>query len=93
MLKKFLQFINRLPSFLAIKLIEVYQFTLSPDHSWLKAKYPHGFCRHYPTCSQYTKQAIIRFGLIKGIGLGFFRVLRCNPWAKSSIDNIPNLEI
>jgi uncharacterized protein len=80
----------QIPSRIAIVLISLYQKTLSPDHSWLKAKYPHGFCRYYPSCSQYTKEAIVKFGLVKGGWMGLKRILKCNPWAKPSIDLIPN---
>ena len=36
-------------------------------------------CRFYPTCSEYTYQAIVRYGTIKGLFLGLKRVLQCNP--------------
>ena len=69
-----------------ISLITVYQKTLSPDHSWLKAKYPYGFCRFYPTCSEYTKDSVFEHGTIKGLYKGVLRVLRCNPWTEPAID-------
>ena len=75
---------------IAVSLIEIYQATLSPDHGWFKPFYPHGFCRFHPSCSEYTKQAIIKFGLIKGSILGLKRILRCNPFVKPSVDLIPN---
>jgi len=68
-----------------ISLITLYQKTLSPDHGWFKAQHPHGFCRYYPTCSEYTKQAIQKHGLF-GLFMGFFRVLRCNPWSRGGVD-------
>lgn len=77
--------INFLRSF-AIFLISLYQRTLSPDHGIFKTRYPHGYCRHYPSCSEYAKQAIDRFGLLLGIWLGIKRIIRCNPWAQPSID-------
>lgn len=54
----------------AIKLIDIYQIYLSPDHSpyWSKIRRPA--CRYYPTCSEYTKQAIVKLGLFKGIVVG-----------------------
>lgn len=69
-----------------ISLITLYQKTLSPDHSWLKAKYPYGFCHFYPTCSEYAKESVLEYGTIKGSYKGLLRVLRCNPWTKPSID-------
>lgn len=74
---------------LVIGLIGLYQVTLSPDHGWFKARYPHGFCRFYPSCSEYTKQTIIKFGLLKGGYLGFKRILKCNPFIQPAIDLIP----
>ena len=90
MLKATLKFITSLPKQLAVILINIYQVLLSPDHSWLKAKYPLGFCRHYPSCSEYSKQSIIKFGFVKGLWLSAKRISRCNPWAKPTIDLIPN---
>jgi putative membrane protein insertion efficiency factor len=83
-------FLKKLPSLMAVKLISLYQLTLSPDHSWLKAKYPYGFCRHYPSCSDYSKQAIVKYGLVKGSWLAAKRIARCNPWAQPRIDLISN---
>jgi len=69
-----------------VKTITYYQKTLSPDHGWLKVRYPYGYCRHYPSCSEYTKQAVIHNGSLKGLSLGVKRVLRCNPFVQPSID-------
>lgn len=73
-----------------ILLIRFYQKTLSPDHGWLKAKYPAGYCKFYPSCSQYSAEALERFGLFKGLYLGIKRVLRCHPWASPKFDPVPN---
>jgi len=67
-------------------LIKLYQKTLSPDHGWFKFYHQYGYCKFYPTCSEYAYQAIKKNGVIKGVGLGFLRVMRCNPWNKSRID-------
>lgn len=71
-----------------VALINIYQKTLSFDHSPLKVFYPHGFCRFTPSCSQYSKEAIIKHGPIKGVLLGTWRVLRCNPWNKGGYDPV-----
>lgn len=78
-----------LPKKISIFIIKIYQTLISPDHSWLKARYPYGYCRHYPSCSEYTKSAIEKFGLIKGVFLGTRRIIRCNPFASPSIDPVP----
>lgn len=43
-------------------------------------------CKYYPTCSEYTKQAIIKYGVIKGSLLGMKRILKCNPFSKGGYD-------
>lgn len=69
-----------------VKTIEIYQKTLSPDHGLLKARYPYGYCRHYPSCSEYTKQAIINQPLLKAIGLSTKRIISCNPFVEPRVD-------
>jgi putative membrane protein insertion efficiency factor len=46
-------------------------------------------CRFYPSCSEYGRQALAEHGLIKGVMLTAYRVLRCNPLCKGGIDNVP----
>ena len=46
-------------------------------------------CRFYPTCSEYAMQAIEIHGVVKGILLGAWRILRCNPFCKGGIDPVP----
>lgn len=43
-------------------------------------------CKYYPTCSEYTKQAIEKYGVIKGLFKGIKRILRCNPFSKGGYD-------
>lgn len=47
-------------------------------------------CKYYPTCSNYAIQAIEKHGVIKGIILGIWRILRCNPFSKGGIDYVPD---
>jgi len=61
-------------------LIKIYQKTISPDHGYIPILRLLGQCRHYPTCSQYTYQAIKKDGLCKGLWLGIKRVATCHPW-------------
>lgn len=74
---------------IALSLIRLYQMTLSPDHGWMKVLYPYGACRYHPTCSEYTYQAIDRYGVIRGVSLGSRRIARCHPWAKGGYDPVP----
>lgn len=70
-----------------IWLIKLYQKTLSPDHGWFSGGKRH-VCRFEPTCSQYTIDAIEKHGIFKGIGLGSWRILRCNPFSKGGFDPV-----
>lgn len=51
---------------------------------WLKSKNIN--CKFYPTCSEYTKQAIEKYGAIKGLRKGLYRILKCNPFSKGGYD-------
>jgi len=68
--------------------IKMYQKTLSPDHGFLKAFYPRGFCRFNPSCSQYGYEAIEKYGVMKGVFMATHRVLRCQPWSKGGNDTV-----
>jgi putative membrane protein insertion efficiency factor len=74
---------------LVLILIRTYQKTLSLDHGILsKLGFPR-VCRFHPSCSQYTYQAIERFGALKGIFMGSKRVMRCHPWNDGGYDPVP----
>ena len=45
-------------------------------------------CKFYPTCSEYTKQAIRKYGAFKGSLLGIKRIFRCNPFSKGGYDPV-----
>ena len=64
-----------------IKLINWYQKNIS---LWFQSKNIN--FKFYPTCSEYTKQAIQKYGSVKGMFLGFCRILRCNPFSKGGFD-------
>lgn len=61
--------------------IRVYQTCISPF-------YPPR-CRFYPSCSEYTAEAIEKCGVVYGIWLGMKRICRCNPWSKGGFDPVP----
>lgn len=75
--------------YVLIALITAYQKTLSPDHGPLRGRYPYGVCRYRPTCSEYTKESIRRFGSLKGSWLGIKRIGRCHPAAAGGHDPVP----
>jgi len=66
----------------ALKLIRLYQLTLS------QAMPPS--CRFSPTCSQYTYEAIVKFGFFKGVWLGVKRLARCHPLHPGGYDPVPD---
>ena len=66
--------------------IRFYQKTLSPDHGIFRSKHPFGYCRYYPTCSEYGYQAINKYGLIKGSLKALYRIIRCNPFSAGGYD-------
>jgi hypothetical protein len=67
--------------FLIISLVRLYQAVLSP--------YLPNACRYTPTCSQYTIEAVNRYGFWKGGRLGLRRLGRCHPWGGSGYDPVP----
>ncbi|MGQ0849914.1 MAG: membrane protein insertion efficiency factor YidD [Actinomycetota bacterium] len=73
--------VGRIPASLALGLIVIYQKLVSPAFG--------ANCRFQPTCSQYTKVAITRFGLIRGSWLGLRRLGRCHPLRPGGFDPVP----
>jgi uncharacterized protein len=47
-------------------------------------------CRYYPSCSEYAVQAISRFGILRGLVLAVWRLLRCNPFSSGGFDPVEN---
>ncbi len=75
-----------LPKIIVLRIIRIYQKTLSFDHGIFKYLYPNGYCRFHPTCSEYGYQAVEKYGVIKGGFLAGKRILRCNPFNKGGYD-------
>jgi uncharacterized protein len=67
---------------LALAPIRVYQRLLSPLIG--------SRCRYYPSCSEYAAQAVTRFGILRGLVLAVWRVLRCNPLSHGGFDPVEN---
>lgn len=64
-----------------IKAIEMYQKYISPIVS------SNGIhCKYYPTCSEYMKQAIEKYGCVLGIAKGIKRIIKCNPFSRGGYD-------
>jgi putative membrane protein insertion efficiency factor len=62
-------------------IIRIYQILISPLLP--------STCRFSPTCSEYSKQSLIKHGLIKGSILSVKRILKCNPWGGNGYDPVP----
>jgi putative membrane protein insertion efficiency factor len=60
--------------------IRLYQRFLSPA---LPAR-----CKYHPTCSEYAVQAIRSYGILRGLVLAAWRLLRCNPWSHGGVDPV-----
>jgi putative membrane protein insertion efficiency factor len=69
-------------AFLLLVLIRTYQLTLSA----LIGRH----CRHEPSCSYYTAEAIKKHGAWAGFWLGLFRVVRCHPWGTHGYEPVPD---
>jgi putative membrane protein insertion efficiency factor len=66
------------PSNAAAALIRLYQMTISPALG--------GRCRFYPSCSEYSRQAFLKYGLFKGFYLTIWRLVKCNPLHPGGVD-------
>jgi putative membrane protein insertion efficiency factor len=66
----------------AVLPIKLYQRVVSPAVG--------SRCKYYPSCSEYAAQAIGRFGILRGLILAGWRLLRCNPWSHGGFDPVEN---
>ena len=60
--------------YIVIYIIKIYQLTLG--------LYVRGACKFSPTCSEYMKQAVLKYGAIKGMWMGTRRLIKCHPYSK-----------
>lgn len=74
--------INTVLTTLFIALIRGYQLVISP--------FLGNNCRYYPSCSEYAKDAILEYGIVKGLSMGGLRLMRCHPWHEGGFDPVPS---
>jgi putative membrane protein insertion efficiency factor len=65
----------------AVRLLEIYK-------RWISPLLPRA-CRYEPTCSVYAREAVERYGLIRGARLAGARLLRCHPFRSGGVDPVP----
>jgi putative membrane protein insertion efficiency factor len=64
-----------------VALVRVYQYLVSP---MLGQR-----CKYYPSCSNYAIEALRVHGVVRGVGLAAWRLLRCNPFSNGGVDPVP----
>jgi len=74
-------FIMLIPRNVCVAILRGYRAVISPLYG--------DVCRYYPSCSAYALGAIQQHGVVKGVGLGVWRIARCHPWAKGGVDDVP----
>jgi uncharacterized protein len=75
-------FLLLLPRNCAVVLLRAYRAGISPLYG--------DVCKYYPSCSRYTLDAIQEYGVVRGSALGVWRIMRCHPWAKGGVEDIPH---
>jgi uncharacterized protein len=65
--------------------IRIYQRLISPAFG--------DRCRYYPSCSEYAVQAIQSYGILRGLVLAGWRILRCNPWSHGGVDPVSSQKL
>ncbi|MGE5297966.1 MAG: membrane protein insertion efficiency factor YidD [Acidobacteriaceae bacterium] len=77
--------ISKILAFPLLLLVWVYQKTLSLDHGPLSFLFPYGYCKFYPSCSQYSLEVLKEEGLL-GTKKIIKRILSCTPNSLGGID-------
>lgn len=78
---RMLMVVALLPRNACVLILQAYRVTISPLYG--------NVCRYHPSCSRYTLEAIQQYGVVAGVALGSWRLLRCNPWSAGGVDDIP----
>jgi putative membrane protein insertion efficiency factor len=73
------EYVNKM-KFLVLDLLGIYKAMVSP--------FLPPACRFEPTCSEYTREAVDRYGAVRGTWMGMKRILRCQPFCKGGHDPV-----
>lgn len=71
---------RQIPKLVVLQLLRAYKWAISP--MFLPA------CRYVPTCSEYAMEAVERYGVLRGVPMAAWRVLRCHPFAHGGYDPV-----
>ena len=82
---KIIQFFDRVISGALALLLAGYQKTISPDHGLFSFLWPYGYCKFYPSCSDYAKKSLDKKGL-RSLPKIITRLLACRPSGNGGID-------
>lgn len=74
-------FLLLVPRNACVGILTAYRAVISPLYGQV--------CKYHPSCSHYALQAIQQHGVVRGVGLGVWRILRCNPWSAGGVDDVP----
>lgn len=80
-MKALVQTVGLLPRNACVLVLRAYRAVVSPLYGEV--------CRYHPSCSRYALEAIQAHGVVRGVGLGSWRILRCNPWSRGGVDDVP----
>jgi uncharacterized protein len=80
-MNKLFHYLRKALVFLLVLPVKFYQYAISPMLG--------SSCRYYPTCSQYTIEALKKHGPVKGLWLAIKRIASCNPWGGHGHDPVP----
>ena len=70
---------------LAVAPVRLYQRAISPAMARR--------CKYYPSCSEYAVGAVRRYGVLRGVVLAIWRLLRCNPWSHGGVDFVEDQKL
>jgi hypothetical protein len=76
-----MRFVQKMIQSLVLLILRTYKVVISP---WLG-----DCCRFHPSCSSYCSDAVKRFGVVRGIWLGFIRICKCHPFHPGGMDPVP----